>query len=177
MEVLMRRTAMLLACLLVAGPAMAQSLQLAEQKIKAGMVYNFLKYTDWPAVDGAAPMRVCLYGGDPFDGNLQPMQGRSVNQRPIVLQHIKDASEAASCQMLILDSARNGDWPELRTALTGKPVLTVSDSEDFTDAGGMIAFSHRDNRIQVLLSMDAVNAAQLHVEERLLNLVTLTRSQ
>lgn len=172
MAVLSRRLVVLLLCLAVSFPAAAQQVQLAEQKIKAGMVYNFLKYTNWPNADAAAPMQLCIFGADPFGGSLQPLVGRSVNQRSIVLRHIK-SEEAASCDLLIIAAAEKKRWPEISRLLTGKPVLTVSEIKGFTDSGGMIAFGHRQSRIQALLHTGAITAAGLTVEDRLLGLVTV----
>ena len=110
-----------LVLLALAGPASAQELALAEQKIKVGMLYNFLKYTDWPAAEAETPMQVCLFRGDPFDGNAQAMEGRSVNLRMIHVRAVEDVAAAAGCHLVVV----SGDWTALRAALHGKHVLTV----------------------------------------------------
>ena len=106
---LLTRIGLALAALLFAAaavPARADDgVQLVEQKIKAGLVYNFLKYTDWPPsrmADASSPMTVCIFGDDPFDGYLQPMAGRTVNQRSIVLRTIHAPNEMASCHLLFV---------------------------------------------------------------------------
>jgi hypothetical protein len=176
MAFLMRIRFLPLLFALMAGPALAQGIALAEQKIKVGMLYNFLKYTDWPAVDASAPMVVCLFGGDPFDGNLQPMEGRSVNLRVIQVRGMDDPAAAASqCHLIVVD-AQSGNWPALHTALHGKPVMTVSDDAQFIEQGGMIQFGHQGNRITVSLNKDTVEASHLRIEPRLLNLVTVVHA-
>ncbi len=177
MEILARKATWLALVILLATPAYAQNFQLAEQKIKVGMLYNFLKYTDWPAADAARDMAVCIYGDDPFSGNLQSMQGRSVNQRSIVIRSLSDVAEAASCHLIVIDADKKDTWPQLRAALAGKPVLTVSEYPGFAQAGGMIEFGHRDNHITVEMNADAVAAAQLSVQARLRSLMTLIRSR
>jgi hypothetical protein len=166
----------LLLCIVPAANASAeQSLQLLEQEIKAGLLYNFLKYTDWPA--GAvqpSSMVVCVFGDDPFDGYLKPMAGRTVNQREIAIRILHAIGDAGGCQLLFLNASEKEQWPQLRASLSGKSVLTVSDLKGFSDMGGMIEFSHKNDHVSVNLNMDAVAAAQLHVQERLLNLVSIT---
>ena len=61
---------------------------------------------------------------------------------------------------------------ELRAALAMKPMLTVSNAEGFADSGGMIEFTRTDNRIGVKINTNAVTAAHLQVEDRLLRLAT-----
>lgn len=176
MAFLMRRIAvMALLAALFAPPVAAQHIVLAEQKIKAGMLYNFLKYTDWPAADAKEAMVICLYGGDPFDGNLAPLEGRSVNLRTVHVRAQDDPTAAAAqCHLIVIGDTDR--WPSLRAALAGKHVLTVSDDRRFLQQGGMIAFGHDGNRILVTLNMDAVEASRLSVEQRLLKLVTVVRS-
>jgi hypothetical protein len=175
MPVLIRN--FLLFCLLAAGPfstARAENLQLHEQEIKAALLYNFLKYTDWPpSAVSSSSITLCVFGSDPFQGYLQPMAGRSVNQRSIAIRQVSDAASAGGCNLLFVNADEQDAWPALHEALKGKSALTVSDFDTFVARGGMIQFGHRDNHISATLNMDAINAAGLHVEDRLLRLVTV----
>jgi len=149
----------------------ADNLTLQEQEVKAGLLYNFLKYTQWPAPSPS--MAVCVYGDDPFEGYLQPIAGRTVNQREISLRMIHAVDETAACQLLFLNSSEQQHWPELQKFLAGKSVLTVSDFDSFAESGGMIEFGRKNDHISVKLNMDALLAAHLQVGERLLRLVTV----
>lgn len=157
----------------------ADALELAEQEIKAGLLYNFLKYTQWPPelIERSQVLTVCLFGKDPFSNYLAPMSGRTVNQRVITLRSVRNVNEAGSCQMLFFNAEEKARWAELRQALNGKSVLTVSDLNGFTDAGGMIEFGRKENHVQVALNMGAVTAAGLIVQERLLKLVTVVHPE
>jgi hypothetical protein len=167
----MRTLTILLAVLSVmAAPRVnAENLQLVEQKIKAGLIYNFLKYTSWPQATATAPLIVCTLGNDPFDGGLQPMAGRSVNQRTIEVR-VADSHGATACSLLVLDHAKRADWPVLKAALEGKPVLTVGDYEGFGSEGGMIEFTRVDSRIGIRVNTDAVALSHLEIQDRLLKL-------
>jgi len=168
---------MMLASLLTAGLTLpvyaAERLQLIEQQIEAGLIYNFLKYTQWPAERTAradAPIAVCLFGGDPFSGHLQPMAGRTVNQQTIDVRSVTRAADIAGCSLLFIHADQKQNWPELQKILAGKSVLTVSDFQGFAVSGGMIEFTQLDNRIGVLINIEAVMAAHLDVQDRLLKL-------
>jgi len=150
----------------------AENLQLVEQQIKAGLLYNFLKYTEWP--EDQAPMSreavVCLLGGDPFGGHLQPMAGRTVNQQVIGIKSVPEVAEIENCSLLVVHSDQQSNWPNLQRMLAGHSVLTVSDMPGFATSGGMIEFTRTDNRIGVTINTDTVTAAHLVVQERLLRL-------
>lgn len=161
--------------IVAAFPAAAENIELAEQKIKAGLLYNFLKYTDWPDTSLAqdAPLTVCVLGRDSFEGSLDPLEGRNVKQRNIAIRKMTEGSDVVGCHLLFLDSGVKKRWPELRARLADKSVLTVSDLPGFIHDGGMIEFGSKQNRIDVTLNLQAVKSAHLAVQERLLRLVTV----
>lgn len=175
MAVLIRLVCLVVLLMVPAVAGVAESLQLQEQEIKAGLLYNFLKYIDWPA-NQPPSVTVCIFGDDPFNGYLDSMNGRIVNRHPIALRRIRVVTETETCKLLFVNADEQGRWPQLRTFLTGKSVLTVSDFAGFAAAGGMIEFGHKDNHISVNLNMEAVVAARLHVQDRLLRLVTVVHS-
>lgn len=165
-------------CLFTGNPhqAAALNLSLQEQEIKAGLVYNFLKYTDWPPEAGGqeeAPIAICLFGKDTFGNYLRPLTERTVNRKSIALRNVQQPDEAAQCHLLFIGEKNMENWPELHDSLQGKSVLTVSDAENFVASGGMIGFGHKDQRISVELDMEAVKASRLHIQDRLLKLVTI----
>jgi hypothetical protein len=156
----------------------ADNLELAEQEIKAGLLYNFLKYTQWPAasMEKSSSMIVCIFGDDPFGGYLKPMSGRTVNQREITLREVSDIKDTQNCHLLFINADKKELWPELNAFLAGKGILTVSDFSGFVASGGIIQFGRKDNRIHVELNMDAATKAGLTIHERLLKLVTVVRA-
>lgn len=165
---------LLLAC---TRSATAETLQLQEQEIKAGLLYNFLKYTDWPKERFASPfITVCLFGGDALDGYLQPMAGRSVNQREIAVRSVLVMDEILPCHLLFVRGSEKKRWAELQPSLAGKSILTVSDFTGFASSGGMIEFGRKNDRISVELNLEAVKGAGLQVQNRMLKLVTVMAS-
>lgn len=168
---------MILVFLFPAISGAKESIQLYEQEIKAGLLYNFLKYTNWPQTSMGQDNKInlCIYGDDPFEGYLKPMQGRSVNQRIIKISNIHSFSDVANCQMLFVNENSKAEWPELHNSLSGKSILTVSDINNFTKEGGMIEFAHQDSHIEVNFNENEAKNAKLSVQDRLLNLVTIVR--
>jgi hypothetical protein len=164
--------------LMGADAAAAQdSRRLVEQDIKAGLLYNFLRYTQWPpGVQTGATIDVCLYGRDPFEGRLQPMAGRSVNQRVIAVRTVRTSAEMSSCALVFINAEERAAWPRLRAELGVRSVLTVSDYEGFARSGGMLEFTRARNRVGVMVNVGAAHAANLEVQDRLLRLATVVSS-
>jgi hypothetical protein len=162
----------ILALVIAVGPAKAEgSLQLFEQEIEAGLLYNFIKYTQWPPDRTAAmgDVVVCLIGPDPFHGHLQSMAGRTVNRRAIEIRSV-NSQQLDGCWLLYIHADEQSDWPSLQKKVAGKEVLTVANFASFAASGGMIEFTRIDDRIGVKINIDAVAAAHLAVQSRLLRL-------
>jgi hypothetical protein len=178
----LKRYALALIALLVASATPApfaraqDSLHLVEQDIKAGLLYNFLRYTQWPQQGQAADAVVCIYGHDPFNGRLTPMAGRTVNQRTIEIRMVHDNSELSACSLLFVNSDERSRWSALHAYLAGRNILTVSDYDGFARAGGMIEFTRVNSRIGVRINVEAVQGANLAVEDRLLRLASTVRT-
>jgi hypothetical protein len=160
----------------VGSAAASDGVQLVEQKIKAGLVYNFLKYTHWPNASPQAAMVVCMLGGDPFDGQLAPMAGRTVSQRMIELRPVRDATDTAGCAVMTIRADHKSHWAAARKSLTGKGILTFADFDGFATEGGMVEFTRVDDRVSVKINTDAVAGAHLQIDDRLLKLATVVRT-
>ena len=180
MAILKRIACLALVTALLLSPRLAatQNLHLHEREIKAGMLYSFLKYTEWPQQKMEGPsIVVCLFGGDPFGGYLDNTKGRTVQQRAIVIRSVSSASETSACNLVYVTASQESRWPELSAALAGKGTLTVGDFSGFTASGGMIEFTRKGDRIAVVMNIDAVRSAKLSVQDRLLRLVTVVHGK
>jgi hypothetical protein len=157
----------LLPCRVV--PAKAEA-QLYEPKIEAGLIYNFLKYTSWPHhLPGKGVLRVCLLNGDPFNGYLDPLQGRTAQQSRIDILHIDSYTQMDGCQLLFIPAHMSGDLPQIIAYAKSKPILTVSNAERFIESGGMVEFAMReDQRIHLYIGATALRAANMAISPRLL---------
>lgn len=155
------------------GETSAQALHLDEQKVKAGLVYNFLKYTEWNAVALAArkEMVVCLFGNSALNEYLSPMQGRTAQQYAIRLVEKKAGDDVSSCSVAFIHRNEERNLSSLLRLFDGKEVLTVSDIGKFAERGGMVELSMRqDRRVHIYINRPALAASNLTIPARLLNL-------
>ena len=159
---------------LAGHPAFAeekQSTELFKQKIEAGLVYNFLKYTTWPTgTSQEGKLHVCLFGHDSFDGYLNPLRGRTAQQRVISVNVVKDLQNLSDCQLLYIPEDQEEMLPDILASIGKKGILTVSDIDDFTDNGGMVGFSTSGQRMRLLINNNMIASSGLRIEDRLLRL-------
>jgi hypothetical protein len=170
-----------LAVLLYFRPARAADpaqphLELFEEKIKAGLVYNFLKYTTWPAgimARSNGHLRVCLLGEDTSDNYLYPLAGRTAQQYVITIAQVENVAQTGDCSLLFVHRSREDSLPALFRFLKGKHTLTISDIDQFAAQGGMVEFGKNNEQIDLLINKKAVDSAGLVIQSRLLKLARL----
>jgi len=163
-----------LGLLLAAGAVHAQSPRPSEYQLKAAFLYNFAKFIDWPpevSGDDKASFVIGVLGDNPFGNNLeQIVSGKKINGRPIVVQALQSASAASHCQILFISSSEKNRFTEILQNLRGTAVLTVSDTDQFIESGGMVNFVPEATKIRFEINNEAAKAARLKISSKLLSL-------
>lgn len=170
-RVILRLLAACLFAVMVAAPCFADDLRLEETKIKAGLLYNFLKYTEWPATTAkTSGLHICLYGGDPFAGTLSSLDGKTAQQSRISVSTVYTLDHILSCNAIIIDASAESAVPDILRFAEENSILTFSDMPGFAKQGGMVEFARRNERIQIVVNTAAANSARLQISPRLLKL-------
>lgn len=178
MAVLRHYGLILLAAILLVGTvgapiAEAAPLKLYEKKIQSGLVYHFLKNTNWPESllkPEDMPLYVCMYGTDPFEGYLNPIAGKTAQKRTIRLRKHTEMRDLAGCHAVIIGSSKTRELRKILLNLQSLPVLTMSNIANFNKLGGMIEFGSKNNNIAVYVNNEAVREAGLNISDRMLAL-------
>jgi hypothetical protein len=156
------------------------SAQMDEYSIKAGYLYNFSKYVEWP--EGtfqapATPFVICIVGVDPFGGRLdQAIAGKtSGDARPLEVRRFKkaDAIGLRACQMAFLSKSEMQRTAALVDTLKNLPIFTVADFAPFADIGGIADLRIDGTKVKVDLNMNAANRAKLKISGKLQRVANL----
>lgn len=146
----------------------------SEATVKAAFVYNFSKFTEWPAetlAAGQGPIRLCLYGNrDPFLAALAEIDGKLTQNRVIRVRSVTQPTDFRSCHILALGESEVRQLPEALRAADASGVLTVSEIEGFAGAGGTIGLVVTNEKVQFEVNLDAAQRANLKLSSQLLKL-------
>jgi hypothetical protein len=149
--------------------AVAQSS--SEPAVKAGFVYNFAKFTEWPSGALTGPQfSVCLIGADPLGAVSALLDGRPLQGRTIVVRRQVRGDDIKSCSIVFITEVDERRQAEALRLVHGLPVLTIGDADGFVDAGGQIGLVTADNRIQFEVNLETAQRAGLKIHSQLLNL-------
>lgn len=169
------RAAVWLAALLVLGQPATALPQIGgadEATVKAGFVFNFIKFTQWPPVRTAlgAPLRLCALSDTALPGTLELLQGRQVSGRPIELRRRVPAGEWRQCDVFFLGDGDAAVFDGVLRQLGTSPVLTVGDLPGFVASGGMIGLRIESDRVRFDVNLAAAQRSGLMLSSQMLQL-------
>ncbi|MEX0828176.1 MAG: YfiR family protein [Haliea sp.] len=169
----MKRT---LALLLAAGITLAAAAESKEYEVKAAFIYNFAKFTEWPAMagdDDNNELDLCLAGNGSFGKVLFTLQGREVQGTRLNIRKIEDVTELDDCRILYVSRSEADRVDSLMDAIADKQgVLSVSDIDGFTHHGGIIELKIINNKMRFAINLRAARQANITLSSKLLRLAT-----
>ncbi|MCH6587225.1 MAG: YfiR family protein, partial [Proteobacteria bacterium] len=149
-----------------------------EYLIKAAFLYNFAKFTEWPAgsfPDSAAPLDVCVFGEDPFGGALESIAGKTIRGRRVAVHRVASIEAAAACHLLFISDSEATRLAGILDSLRGRPVLTIAEMPGFSRSGGIINLTtNPDDRIRFEINVGIARRVGLRLSSKLLNLAEIT---
>jgi hypothetical protein len=151
----------------------------SEYQVKAAFIYNFAKFVEWPP--GAfpntnSPIILGILGKNVFGNDLEKtIQDRKVNNHPFMFKNISSAEQGTNCHILFISSSEKNDFAKIVNALHNSTVLTVSETDGFIKAGGMINFTFEDTKVRFQINDEAAKKAGLKISSKLLSLAVPSR--
>lgn len=158
--------------------AIAQVASMSEPAVKAGLLFNFGKFAEWPPDQLAptAPMSVCVLDPAVASEFETIATGKSIGQHAVKLSRVKLDESIRTCTILYVGKLDSKKQDQLITLLAGTSTLTVGDAEDFALRGGMIALYVDQGKMKFAVNRDAVQRTRITLSSQLLTFAKLVRN-
>ena len=152
-----------------------------EHEVKATWLLNLTLFVEWPSKafhDAKSPFVVGVLGKDLTGMDLEKtFAGRSIKGRTVAIRKVSNEREMRECHLLFITSSerrRTRDWLD---KLKGAPVLTVGETEEFLDYGGIVNLLLNDNSLQLEIDLNAAQKAGLRLNANLLKIAKKVRGK
>lgn len=168
----MKKLSLFFFALTIAGVVAAQEKPLHE--IHAAMLYNFLKYIQWPNEADGGDFVVGVMGEDDVFNTLKNWyDGKPKGSKKYVIKKLNSAAEAASCSVVYLGKSKSREFGDIQTAVSGKSVLTITDSSNLGQKGSCINFRVIDGKLKFEINQASVSGASLKVSSQLASMAIM----
>lgn len=179
------RVWLIIACVAIgAASANAQDEpKVMDYQVKAADLINFPKYVDWPEkafASSNSPITIAVFGDNNVTEAFQTMLGggTEIGGHPLLLKRINsEADITTNCQILYIAASERSRVPAILEKLGGSSVLTVGESDNFLEQGGMINFVPQNRRIRLQVNLTAASQAHLRISSRLLKVADLVKGK
>ncbi|WP_005034001.1 YfiR family protein [Holophaga foetida] len=158
-------------------PAMAQQEKLLQAKVKTAYVFNFIRFVEWPSLEGAPPtepIRVGVIGKDQVTDLLNELSGKQVKGHPLVIERYSTSGgKPIQCHILFISQSEQQHLARVMRQLPPSGVLTVSDIGRFSQQGGMIGFVTEEGKVRIEINLRTVRQSSLRIHAKLLEVATV----
>jgi hypothetical protein len=152
-----------------------------EYDVKAVFLLNFAQFVEWPSEAFASaeePFIIGVLGADPFQGALEKViRDERVHTRPVMMHRYQRVEEIDACHILFINAGEARRMPRILKALQGRPVLTVSETDEFLAQGGVIRFVTENAKVRLRINNDAARAARLLISAKLLRVAEVVNPE
>jgi hypothetical protein len=151
-----------------------------EFKIKAAYLYNFLKFTDWEAEvfpDTSETIRITILGEDPFGDAFDRLEGRTIKGKVLQITRISSIQDLDTSHLLYICNSEMERLKEVIDTLKDSGVLTVGESEEFTQQGGIIGFFVEEDAVHFAINLTTAEHAGIKFSSQLLQVARVVRDK
>jgi hypothetical protein len=144
--------------------------------LKAAFLYNFAKFTEWPAdvLPTNGPLSICATDEAVVKALVQTTAGRTIDGHVVEIQLLPvDSPKLRTCHVLYAADLDRDRAVRLMESLQGASILTVSDLDQFVRLGGVAEFFVEDGRMRFAIGVESARRARLQLSSKLLSLAKI----
>jgi hypothetical protein len=163
-------------------PARGRAEDAAEElayKVKAGYLFNFARFVEWPdrGTNAAATFRIGIVDdGEAYAVMSAQFAGKQVQGRTVETQHLKPGDDLQRCDIVFVARSRARHLGDMLQKLGDAPVLTVGESERFAEQGGCINFVQAGEHIRFEVNLDAAERVRLKISSKIAAMATIVHA-
>lgn len=185
-------TAVVSVFVMIAGFAPARAAAASssiEYQVKAGFLFNFAKFVEWPpaALSPTADLRLGIIAPDEIYAVIdKALSGKSVGEHRLVIERISasQVTSGASLPNIIFvhqETFRQRQdlgytQQDLSALAASQSVLLVGESAGFATSGGMIGFVQRGENLRFQVNLADAQRAGLKLSARLSGLAEIVNT-
>lgn len=143
-----------------------------EYEWKANFLAKSAAFLDWPGDSpghAANAFRWCVFGTFPFGTSLAELtRDLVIDGKKSEVKWVHKETELVSCQIIFISRSEEKRYARLLDAARAGRGLTVGETTDFLDAGGMVTLLTDGKTPAFEVNLEAVEAARMKLSSRLL---------
>jgi hypothetical protein len=143
-------------------------------EINAAMVYNFVKYVNWPT-DQSETFTIAVYGDDneTFKFLSSWYHDKPKGDKKMKIIKIEDLKNVSSVQVLFISKNKNKEFEQIFSQIQNKPILSITESSNLGQKGSCINMKIVDGKLKFEINQKSFNDSNLKVSGQLTSMATV----
>ena len=138
------------------------------------MIYNFLKYIQWPDDQSGGDFIITVFGDDDVYNTLNTWYGNKQKlNKKIVVRKANSVGEIGNCHLLYVGSGASNKFDDVISHLDKNATLIVTDKKGLAEKGSCINFRVINDRLKFELNQAAVTKSNLKISSQLTSMAIL----
>jgi hypothetical protein len=143
-------------------------------EIHAAMLFNFIKYVQWPNEGEGGEFVVGVLGEDNVFNTLnQWYNGKAKGSKKYVIKKLSSADESSSCQVVYIGKSKSKEFDNIKNSIGSKSILTITDGSGLGQKGSCINFKVIEGKLKFELNQAIVASSNLKVSSQLSSMAIL----
>jgi len=156
--------------------AASEAVDPIEYKVKAGYLFNFAKFVQWPhnEANATSAFRIGVVDrGEAFPVMNEVLAGKTVQNRAVKVVHLKPGDDLKQCEILFIAQSQDKRAAELLKSVGTAPVLTVGEAKGFAGRGGCINFVQVGANVRFEVNLQTARQAGLKISSKIASMATI----
>lgn len=150
-----------------------------EYELKAGFIYNFAKFIEWPPppLASGSIFRVGVLKDESIHAIIEgALKGKMIGDHPIEVVLLNDEDDLSGCRVLFIPKTSALNPTQLREKMPNVAVLLVGEKDGFASSGGDIGFIPRGDNLRYQVNLAEAQRTGFKLSARLASLAEIVRS-
>lgn len=169
-----RSLLVIIVCIFGAVHSMQAQGDRPEHELHSMMIYNFLKYIQWPGELNNGDFVIGVIGDDDVYNTLSTWYGgKERGGKNFQIKKFSSLDEISNCQLMYVGKGFSDKFGEILSKISNTPTLTVTGKKGLGEQGSCINFKVVDNRLKFELNQEAMQKSQLKTASQLTSMAIL----
>jgi hypothetical protein len=165
--------ALVVALVMISSAAFAQESR-PMHEVYSMMVFNFIKYVQWPDHDKSGEFVIGVIGNTEMFNTLNTWYGgKAKGTKTYVVKKFNSAAEVNDCHVVFIDKTKSGEFENVKNKVNGKGTLVVTDKNGLGEKGSCINFKTVNDKLRFELNQQAIETSHLKVSGALSSMAIL----
>ncbi|SMG35270.1 protein of unknown function [Marivirga sericea] len=137
-------------------------------EIHSMLMFNFIKYVEWPAEAKAGNFVIAVVGDEDVASTIQNFYAnRTVKGQNVKVVNVDNVNAVNNAHVLYLSSNRSREFDAAKEKFVGKSTLLITDKSGLGRRGSCINFQEINGKLKFEINQESISGNNLKISNQL----------